>query len=270
MKYSVGEIAHLLNITPSALRFYESEDIIHAEKSQSGRRYYSQGDLARLISCKKYSSMEIPIKTIAGQFKPGGDPRPAIAGRLWEKAAEIEEKARYYKQLSELVKEQAEHLERIDGCLDQFFISIREGSYILSDQNHQLMSLEEESKKLIRPWIQALPAVKISAIRRPAEGAGEAETALAYVISEKHADQMNLPVTGPGIEYLPSSACVHTVISLRDSFFQTERIFTAAIEYMQTKSITQNGVATAVLLVVESLEDGHYDGFLEIMVPFIL
>ena len=270
MKYAVGEVAHLLNMTPSALRFYESEHIIHAEKSSGGRRYYSQGDLARLISCKKYSSMEIPIKTIAGQFRPGGDSRQVIAGRLWEKAGEMEEKARYYNQLSEVIREQAGYLDRIDDCLNHYSVSIREGCYILSDRKHQLMSREREGRELIRQWIQGSPAVKISAVRRPATEGCEAEEALAYIVSENHAERMKLPMTGPGIEYLPSGACLHTVVALRDSFFQTETIFTAAAEYMQERSMKQDGVATAVLLVVESLEDGHYNGFLEIMMPFNL
>lgn len=250
MNYAVGEVAYLLNMTPSALRFYESEHIIHAEKSSGGRRYYSQGDLARLISCKKYSSMEIPIKTIAGQFRPGGDSRQVIAGRLWEKAAEVEEKARYYEQLSELIREQAGHLERIDSCLDRFRISIREGCYILSDPKHQLMSREKEGRELIRQWIQASPAVKISAVRRLAAEGSETEEALAYIVSESHAMRMKLPMAGPGIEYLPSDACLHTVAALRDSFFQTEVIFAAAAGYMKERSMEQNGVATAVLLAL--------------------
>lgn len=270
MKYSVGEIAHLLNMTPSALRFYETEQIIHAEKSASGRRYYSQGDLARLISSKKYSSMEVPIKTIAGQFKPGGDSRQAIAGRLWEKSVQIEEKAAYYQHLSELIREQAGQLDRIDECLGQFQVAVREGCYVLSDQKHQLMSREKENRELIRQWIQASPAVKISAVRRPEEEDGEMREVLAYQVAGKHAERMKLPVTGPGISYLPPAVCVQTVISLRDSFFQTEKIFAAAMEYLAAKSIRQTGAATAVLLVVESLEDGHYDGYLEIMVPFNL
>lgn len=268
MRYSVGEVAHLLNMTPSALRFYETEHIIHAEKSPNGRRYYSQQDLTRLISCKKYSSMEIPIKTIAAQFKPGGDSRQVITERLQEKSAEAMEKASYYRLLSEIIREQAEALERIDDQLGAFSVTMRDGYYMLTDESHQLMSYDKRIRDVMNKWIQSSPAVKIAVSLPPA--APEAKASLAYLISEKHAGVMVVPLDSPNITYLPSCACIRTITHMEDCFVEPERIFAESLAYFSEKNITVSGTSIAAVLVVESLASGHYDTYLDITIPFNL
>jgi MerR family redox-sensitive transcriptional activator SoxR len=46
---SIGEVADRAGIAPSALRFYEKEGLIHAERSDGGQRRYHR-DVLRLIA----------------------------------------------------------------------------------------------------------------------------------------------------------------------------------------------------------------------------
>jgi MerR family redox-sensitive transcriptional activator SoxR len=49
MDLAIGEVANRAGIAPSALRFYEKEGLIHAERSDGGQRRYHR-DVLRLIA----------------------------------------------------------------------------------------------------------------------------------------------------------------------------------------------------------------------------
>lgn len=49
MDLSIGEVADRAGIAPSALRYYEKEGLIHAERSDGGQRRYHR-DVLRLIA----------------------------------------------------------------------------------------------------------------------------------------------------------------------------------------------------------------------------
>lgn len=62
MEYSIGEVAKLLNISISTLRFYDKEGLfLNLERDASGIRKFHEKDLEtlRLITCLKSSGMKI-------------------------------------------------------------------------------------------------------------------------------------------------------------------------------------------------------------------
>lgn len=68
MNYSISQVSELYNLKPHTLRFYEQEGIISPAKSNSGIRYYTDEDRARLdmVCCLKSTGM--PLKTIKHYF----------------------------------------------------------------------------------------------------------------------------------------------------------------------------------------------------------
>ena len=85
MKYGIGDVARTLGLTPAALHFFEREGVIGPKKGGAACRTYGAEDVIRLISYKKYRSMEMPLKEIAKQFSPQGEtcqeaPLPARGG----------------------------------------------------------------------------------------------------------------------------------------------------------------------------------------------
>ena len=60
--YSVGEVAAMMGVATSALRYYEAEGLLPAvERSEGGRRRYSDADLGalRVVECLKRSGLSI-------------------------------------------------------------------------------------------------------------------------------------------------------------------------------------------------------------------
>lgn len=65
MIYTVSEIAKILNIAPSTIRYYDKEGLLPAvERSRGGIRIFTETDLSwlKMISCLKSTGM--PIKDI--------------------------------------------------------------------------------------------------------------------------------------------------------------------------------------------------------------
>lgn len=62
MIYTVSEMAKLLNMTPSMLRFYDREGLLpFVQRSESGIRVFTDNDLPwlKLISCLKRAGMSL-------------------------------------------------------------------------------------------------------------------------------------------------------------------------------------------------------------------
>lgn len=62
MEYSIGEVAKILGITPSTLRYYDKEGLLPlVNRTPSGIRTFNQDDLGllRLVQCLKASGLSI-------------------------------------------------------------------------------------------------------------------------------------------------------------------------------------------------------------------
>jgi MerR family redox-sensitive transcriptional activator SoxR len=61
---SIGEVAERSGISPSALRFYESEGLIHAGRSDGGRRRYEREVLRRLAFIRIAQRLGLSLEEI--------------------------------------------------------------------------------------------------------------------------------------------------------------------------------------------------------------
>lgn len=48
MSYTISQLAKEFNVTPRTIRYYEELHLLHPERSESGRRKFSKGDITRL------------------------------------------------------------------------------------------------------------------------------------------------------------------------------------------------------------------------------
>ena len=77
MPYTIGEVARMMNIAPSTLRYYEKEGLLSlASRSQSGQRAYTDGDIATLSIIEYLKFCGLPLKEIRSflpLIRPGGE-----------------------------------------------------------------------------------------------------------------------------------------------------------------------------------------------------
>lgn len=108
MFYTVGEMAKILNTTPSTLRYYDKEGLLpFVERSESGIRMFKDSDYEWLlvIDCLKNTGMGIKdIKKFIHMVLEGD--------------ATIKERLEMMKKQRESVKEQMEKLQQTMDVLD--------------------------------------------------------------------------------------------------------------------------------------------------------
>ncbi len=266
-RFSVSDVAYILNMTPGALRFYEQAGVIQTKKTESGRRYYDYADISWLLSFKKYTSMEIPLKTIQKQFNfTRGDSRSEIYERLREKERSLREKAEYYRHLAGWVQEQADLLETIDAVCGRYTIVQREEAYALYDPEDYLISRQPETRRTIREWVKGMPATKVALILEK----GAASPVYGYTVTAKNAELLRLRTQGCNIRHLPACPCVQIIAAIESGFSYPDTVFGGALAFLREKGFEVAGEALATIAVAESLPDIPYLGYMDISIPILL
>lgn len=64
-RYKINEVAKILGIAPSAIRFYEKKGLFHAKKDErNGYRYYEIDDINRISTIIYHRNIDMSIETI--------------------------------------------------------------------------------------------------------------------------------------------------------------------------------------------------------------
>ena len=89
MTYTIGEVARMMNIAASTLRYYEKEGLLlPTSRSQNGQRVYTDDDIATLSIIEYLKFCGLPLKESARScrlFSPA-ERRWRRAARSWPKS----------------------------------------------------------------------------------------------------------------------------------------------------------------------------------------
>lgn len=88
MVYTVGEMAKLLGVTASTLRYYDKEGLLpFVERSSGGIRMFQESDIEwlQVIGCMKKAGMSIKdIRQYIEMALQGDDTRGQILDSVWD------------------------------------------------------------------------------------------------------------------------------------------------------------------------------------------
>ncbi len=109
----ISEAAHISDLEPSAIRFYETAGVLPAPaRTASGYREYDEGDVELLQFVRRLRALELPlddIREIVGLRTRGEAPCRSVRGAIDREAAKIDTRIEELRQLrSELVRLQEE------------------------------------------------------------------------------------------------------------------------------------------------------------------
>lgn len=108
MYYTIGEIAKMMDVAPSTLRYYDKEGLLpFVERSNGGIRMFKRDDFEQLfiIDCLKKAGVSIKdIKTFMDWVQQGD--------------GTIDERLELFRKRREVIKEQIEQLEQTLSILD--------------------------------------------------------------------------------------------------------------------------------------------------------
>ncbi|QOC24039.1 redox-sensitive transcriptional activator SoxR [Wenzhouxiangella sp. AB-CW3] len=107
----IGQVASRSGIAASALRYYESEGLIHSERSQGGQRRFKRDVLRRLAVIRTAQRLGIPLQEIKAAFATLPAHR-SPGKRDWQQLSRS-----WQKQLSVRIEQLTRLRDQLDGCI---------------------------------------------------------------------------------------------------------------------------------------------------------
>lgn len=208
MRYSIGDVSRVLGMTTSALHFYEKEGIIDTPKVESGRRYYEEADITRLISAKKYRAMGVPVRDIAQQFSSDGMTGTQVLERIKEKREEAVRMQRLYHGLVQDIDQLIEISEEGLAFAGKVDIRYTEETLWFYSGSGGRIPLCKKEQTVAQRWLEAMPAVSIG-ICHPMH-AGQAVPAL--IVSAARAQDFGLEEREGLVRRIPGGMALHAIV----------------------------------------------------------
>lgn len=247
MNYSIGDVSRVLGITTSALHFYEKEGIINTPKGETGRRYYQEADVNRLISVKKYRAMGVSVRDIAKQFSVDGMTGSEVVVRMRTQLKEAQRMAQQYAKLSadiSLLLEQSERALNTSGEVD----IVRSQDMIFFSSARGLIPQGIDEQLLAKNWLEAMPAVRISICKQ----APDRPASHVLTIPAARAADFGITVNDKTTRLIPGGMALHAVVICgEEQYQQPDVIFKSLLSFAQEHRFTQKGMMWGTLLFVD-------------------
>lgn len=262
MRYSIGEVSRVLGMTTAALHFYEKEGIIDTPKVESGRRYYEETDINRLISAKKYRAMGVSVRDIAQQFSSDGMTGDQVMARMREKREEAVQMMRQY---TGLVHDIDWLIARGEEALGEpGIVDIRKTAPLLAllSSSGGRIPLDKREQKVAQQWLEAMPAVSVGICRDTEMG----HALEGLLISTSRAEELGLDENAPGVRCIPGGMALHAVAVCGDEQYDDpDVIFKPLIVFAREHRFVQKGMMWGAQIFVdcsEGIRRHYYDTYM--------
>lgn len=248
MRYSIGDVSRVLGMTTSALHFYEKEGIIDTPKEESGRRYYQQADINRLISAKKYRAMDVAVREIAQQFSSNGMTGGQVLERMREKREEAERMARQYEGLSRDIGRLIELCEEALCSIGTVDIRRIEDMLVFRSSSGGWIPKDKAEQEIARSWLEAMPAVCISICRNQEEQRARS----ALMIPMRRAKDFGLDIDCESVTRVPGGMALHAIVTCgEEQYEKPDVIFSPILDFAKEHRFRQKGMMWGNQLVVD-------------------
>lgn len=253
MKYRISDVARILGITPGALHFFESEDIIKTKKENNGYRYYDEEDIFRLLSYFKYHSMGVPLKDIGKQFSGKEKDRNKVIERVRQSRDKCIQKIAYYQHLCQLIEDYLSECDKIPVLLGNYEFSQSPELVFVNFGQYGWISPLKHQQEQIHRWVDAMPATRLSVLCTEWENQPYRSTAaLGYSIRSREAEKLNLPYDEENTIVLPPLPCYHTIVIADSDFaYSPEKIFVETLQNIRKRNLTLSSAPFGNILLVD-------------------
>ncbi len=248
MRYSIGDVSRVLGITTSALHFYEKEGIIDTPKVESGRRYYEEADINRLISAKKYRAMGVPVRDIAQQFSADGMTGEQVLDRMQEKREEAVRMAKMYEGLTH-------DIDRLitlgkEGLYATGKVDIRyiEDMIVFRSSSGGRIPLDRGEQAIAQQWLEAMPAVSLSISR----GENDEKAVPSLIIPAARAREYGIEADEKVALDVVGGMALHAVVFCGEEQYEDpDVIFRPLLAFAREHRFVQRGTMWGSMLFVD-------------------
>ena len=262
LRYSIGDVSRVLGMTTAALHFYEKEGIIDTPKVESGRRYYEEADVNRLISAKKYRAMGVPVRDIAQQFSSSGMTGDQVMARMREKREEAAQIVRQYTGMMRDIDWLIARGEEALGRPGEVDIRRTAPVLILLSSSGGRIPLDKREQKVAQQWLEAMPAVGVSICR----DTDMDHARQGLVISVSRAEEFGLEETSPGVRLVSGGMALHAVVVCgEEQYDDPDVIFRPLLAFAREHRFAQKGMMWGTQIFVdcsEGIRRHYYDTYM--------
>lgn len=248
MAYSIGDVSRVMGITTSALHYYEKEGIIDTPKVESGRRYYEEAEVCRLISVKKYRAMGVPVRDIAAQFAHDGMSGGQVMARMREKR---EEALAFIRQYTGLVGD----IDRLlalgeEALFATGVVDIRPAEEMLAflPSSGGRIPQDRREQEVAKRWLEAMPAASVAICRE----AGKERAAHGMAIGAARAGDFGLDEGAPGVKKITGGMALHAIVVCgEDLYDQPDVIFRPILSFAREHRFVPRDMMWGTMLFVD-------------------
>ena len=262
VRYSIGDVSRVLGMTTAALHFYEKEGIIDTPKEESGRRYYEEADLFRLISAKKYRAMGVSVRDIAKQFSADGMTGEQVLARMREKREEAAEMVRQYERLKNDIDRLIMLGERGLHAKNAVDIRYAEDMVMLRSGDSRLIPRNKASQAITQRYLDAMPAVNLSIVRRQQDEPAH----FALMMPAQRAEELGFDKEADVIQSVSGGMALHAFVPCGEEQYETpEIIFRPILSFAREHRFVQKGAMWGNLLFVDcsgGIRRHYYDTYM--------
>lgn len=122
MSLKIGAIAQRLGTTVRTLRFYEENGLVHPGRTPGGTRLYTEADEARFAALLSLARLGFSLQQLSelaglrGSSQTGDEASRAVASRLREMDAGLEQRARAIEEQRQDIARALALVKRCHGC----------------------------------------------------------------------------------------------------------------------------------------------------------
>lgn len=246
LKYPIGDVARTLGLTPGALHFFEREGVVDEKSMEGGRRVYDREELVRLVSYKKYRSMEVPMKDIVSQIGQNGWDAPDILTRLTGQLEAAQDQVAHYTQLTASIAWYRDELDRALRNLSRKEMVMEPAHAILSLGDDGFISSDRHHQQAISAWLKYQPAVRFCGLRFP-----DGRCSFGYVADQSDGSSASLPYDALAVKQAAAPG-IMSYQRLEKSFFAHPDIaFAPNQQYIRDHHLSSAGIGVCTILCVE-------------------
>ena len=160
MRYKIGDIARLFNLSTESIRHYERQGLIHPQKAEgSSYRYYQAWDMAVLSACRQYRALGFTLEESAdmlGQRKP-----TAVLDELRGREVAIEQEIARQCRLLRTVRAWRTEAEAACALMGRFELETNAATRFLPYQYGDELTRDEGHLSCVREWLGHIPYVYV-------------------------------------------------------------------------------------------------------------
>ncbi|MCC8120554.1 MAG: MerR family transcriptional regulator [Oscillospiraceae bacterium] len=269
MKYKIGEVGHILGISPDLLRHYEKKGIVHPLKdSTNDYRYYEPWDINFLMDCIWYKSFHFSLDQVAHLITDST--AQEVAEQLDQKVEQLREQIRRNELLVRRAREHRADLARLEGQVGQCVL--RDSPEILRYFNRRgdLYDTSQEMQGISQAWLEYMPfthrcfEMSVSAISR--EDSRGAHVNWGFSLTPDYVRELGVKVQPP-LTWVESQPCIYTVFTSAGKDRFSPRKLQYVLQYAADRHLTATGEVRGNLLASVQY-NGRLTGFFEAWIPY--